>query len=456
MYGAFVQTIYKRAVDGLARMQFSSKTGLEDLYNRRGLIYSLPITIGSFFRELLAVTLLIVLKERAHDYDLFNTGLVLLLVFLAFRVPYINSYTLLFESLSLGQWEVKNHVGLRKHKDPSQNIVHVLVIFAAHVCGGLAAAAVRVYLDVTYGTEIMRGLERDPDTRSSFAPALQVDVDALRRFDSFWGAEDRVTRLMDDNVNGTLMQVMPLSSSHNLGISDTALVVWYLAEEVGFVFLLCVCYIHIWLSAGVGQNSKPVLNPFNKNYWKSLFRVCILVVVVYIALFRAFPTAHGSLHVTIFKVQYQAWNPNIRLVDDDHSETITRILGGFIGLLLAVGYNKMLVGTERASPEDDPDGFYYKLVWGLEPDPNHSKAKRVGDGWDGGSDEEGQGRGRAQRWAAGPPRKGSADDLSVGCKTYRVRRCEKNGKCTDATCTVCVGSSADFKLRLPHTLDHAK
>lgn len=439
-------------------MSYSVNTGLEDLYNRRGLFYSLPITIGAFFRELLAVSLILILQERAYTYDFFTPGLVLLLIFFVFRVPYVNSYTLLFEALSLGKWEVKNHVGLRKHADPSQNMLHVLVIFAAHVCGALGAAAVRVYLDVTYGTEFMFGRERDPDTRTDVAPALQVNVDALRRFDSFWGAEDRVNRLTRDGVNGTLTQLIPLSSENNLGISDTALIVWYLTEEVAFVFILCVCYIHIWLSAGVGENKKPLLNPFRGNYWKSLFRVCLLVVMIYVALYRAFPTAHGSLHMTIFKVQYQAWNPNIQLVDDDHNETFARIFGGLIGLLLALGYNKMLVGTERASQEDDPGGFYYKLVWGLEPDPNHTKTKRVGDGWDSGSDDEGSRRGRVravQKWTSGPPRKGSADDLNVGCKTYRVRHCEK-GKCTDATCTVCVGANADFKLRLPHTLDHAK
>jgi ABC-type sugar transport system permease subunit len=436
---------------GLARMQFTANTGLETLYNRRGLFHSLPISIGSFFRELFAVTLILILQERAFSYDFFTPGLVLFLIFMAFRVPYVNSYTLLFEALSLGQWDVKNHVGLRKYKDPSQDLLHVLVIFVAHICGALAAAAVRVYLDVTYGTEIMFGKERDSDMRTEVAPALQVNVDALRQFNSFWGAGDRINRLADSSLNGTVMQLLPLSSKNNLGISDTSFVVWYMSEEVGFVFLLCVCYIHIWLSAGVGENRKPLLNPFRRNYWKSLFRVCVLVVVIYIALYRAFPTAHGSLHTTIFKVQYQAWNPNVRLVDDDHNETFARIVGGFIGLFLAVGYNKMLVGTERSGPEDDPGGFYYKLVWGLEPDPNHTKALRVSDGLDDESDDEGSRRGKAHKWAG--LRKGSTDDLGVGCKTYRIRHCEK-GKCTDATCSVCVGS--DFKLRLPRTLDHAK
>lgn len=430
---------------------------MDDAYAKRSLFYSLPITIGAFFRELLAVTLILVLQERAFSYDFFTSGLVLFLIFLTFRVPYINSYTLLFEAFSLGQWDIKNHVGLRKHADVSQNMLHVLVLFVAHICGALAAAATRVYFDVTYGTEIMFGKELDPLTRTDVAPALKVDVEALRNFNSFWGAEDRIDRLIDSGVNGTISQLIPLTRDNDLGISGTALTVWYTIEEIGFVFMLCVCYVHIWLSAGVGENKKPPLNPFSHNYWNSLYKVCALVVLIYVALYRAFPTAHGSLHTTIFKLQYQNWNPNVHLVDDDHSETFARIFGGFIGLFLAVGYNKMLVGTERANGEDDPGDFYYKMIWGLEPDPTHTKAKRLGkaDGWDSSSDEEraqGRRKGRVYKWKH--PRSGSRDDLDVN--TYKIRKCDKGGNCMDASCVVCYNRGPDFKLRLPHTLDHIK
>ena len=50
---------------------------MDDDYSRHGLFYSLPITIGVFFRELLAVTLFLVLQERAFTYDAFTQGLVL-------------------------------------------------------------------------------------------------------------------------------------------------------------------------------------------------------------------------------------------------------------------------------------------------------------------------------------------------------------------------------------------
>lgn len=452
----FVQIRYKRIADGCHAMAGYNKQSMEDLFAKKSIFYSLPISIGGFFRELLAVTLFLALLERTATYDFFTFGIILFLIFLTFRVPYINSYTLLFEAFSLGQWDVKNHVGLRRHADISQNMLHILLLLAAHVCGALAAAALRVYFDVTFGTEVILGKQLDPLTQTVIAPALRVNVDNLRRFDSFWGAEDRIHRLVGKQVNSTITQLIPLSEDMDLGISSTALTVWYTTEEIGFVFLLCVCYVHIWLSAGVGENKKPVLSPFSHNYWNSLYKVCGLVVLVYFALCRAFPTAHGGLHITIYRMQYQSWNPNVRLLDDDHGETFARIFGGLIGLFLAVGYNKMLVGTEREEDDDYPGDFYYKLIWGLEPDPNHSKAKRLGKSktQDSSSDEEqanGRRTGRVYKWKQ--PKAGSRDDFDV--KTYNIRRCDKGGNCTDASCVVCY-KNADFKLRLPHTLDHVK
>lgn len=111
----------------------SGYSSMDDMHAKRSLFYSLPITIGAFFRECLAVTLLLVLQERALNYDFFTSGLVLFLVFLTFRLPYINSYIILFEAFSLGQWDIKNHVGLRKHADASQNILHVLVVLAGNI-----------------------------------------------------------------------------------------------------------------------------------------------------------------------------------------------------------------------------------------------------------------------------------------------------------------------------------
>ena len=410
----------------------------ESIPSRKGYSLSLPLTIGAFFRELLSVTLVLTLQERAWAYDFFTPGLVLFLVLITFRMPYLNSYMLLFEAFCIDKWNVENHVGLRNHADPIQNIVHVLVIFIAHVGGALAAAALRVFFDVTYGKEIMFGLERAEQT--TIAPALQVDVDGLRRFDSFWKADGRLSRLTDEGIyNGTIQQLLPFDSKHDLGIGSMGLISWYVSEEVGYVFLLCVCYIHIWLSAGVGENKHPPSNPFMQIYWKNLFQVCVFTTLIYVSLYRAFPTAHGSLHTSIFRIQYQTWNPNVHIVDTDNYETFGRIFGGFLGLLLGVGYNKLLVTTEKYRPDDDYfNDYYYKLIWGLEPDHGYSRIRK--------QDETDHSRGR--RVSVFVPSK----------RSYGEKPC--NGRCTDPCCTLCqaqmVYRKPDVKLRIPHLLDHPK
>ena len=409
----------------------------------KGLSLSIPLTIGVFFRELLAVALLITLQERAWGYDFFTPGLILFLVLITFRVPYLNSYVLLFEAFCIDKWNVDNHVGLRNHTDPIQNTFHVLMIVIAHVGGALGAAALRVFFDVTYGKEIMFGLEQSAQ-QTTLNPGLQVDVDGLQQINSFWGTSGRLERLRDEGIyNGTIERVWPFDSKSDLGIGSIGLVSWYVTEEIGYVFLLCVCYIHIWLSSGVGEQKRPPSNPFLRVYWKVLFQVCVLITLVYVSLYRAFPTAHGSLHVSIFRAQYQTWNPNVRLVDTSNFETFSRIVGGFVGLLLGVGYNKLLVSTEKYKPDDDYyNEYYYKLIWGLEPDHGYSRLRRQER-----DDPDQSSRGR--RASVYIPNRRPSDSQ---------RQC--NGQCSSTTCFVCnahLGSkSPDVKLRLPYTLDLPK
>ena len=377
----------------------------------------------------------------------------LLLILMTFRITYINSYVLLFEAFTIGDWKIKNHVGMRKHDDITQNLIHVLVVFAAYVCGSLAAAGLRVYFDVLYGTEVMFGKEPLGGLRTELAPALTVNVDGLRQIDSFWGASNRLNRL--EGVNGTLMQLFPLDQQNDLGIGSTALTVWYTIEEIGYVFIVCVCSIHIWLSTGVGENKKPVLNPFSQAYWRNLFKICLLVVLVFMSLNRAFPTAHGSLHVTIYKVQYQTWNPSVRVVDEENSETFARIFGGFLGLFLAVGYNKMLVGTERQTVDDDSTDFYYKLIWGLEPDPDHSRALRV-KGHDSSNGDDSSDEDRVEEGAR--RRKAAATRWAQSAMPNGGDFAHGGRHCMDPMCSVCGLSRKpiDVKLRIPRTLDHPK
>lgn len=336
--------------------------------SQRSLSYSLPITLGAFLRELLAIVLVLILGQRAWAYDYFSSGLVLFLILMTMRVPYINSFAFLFEAISMGDWLEMHRVGLQRHRAPAQNFVHVAAVLAAHVGGAFAAAALRVYLDAVYGQEISR----------TPPPALGVSISELAALDPLWGTEARLSRLRWYG-NDTLVSELPLSAQDDLGIGRFALTAWYAGEDAAFVFLLCVCFVHIWLASGVGEaESRPVNNPFVREYWARLFRACVLLSAVYLSLFRAFPTAHGSLHVTIFRCQYQAWNPSMQLVDLDNGEPLARIVGGIVGMLLAHVYNRVAISTERVDDGDESGDFVFRMFWGFEPDPAHTRAGRVG------------------------------------------------------------------------------
>jgi hypothetical protein len=328
----------------------------------------MPVTIGAFFRELVSVVLILILTARAAGYDFFTPGLVLFLILLTFRVPYINSYAFLFEMFCLGDWN--DHAA--KPRDPAQNLVYIFAVLLAHIGGAIAGAATRVFLDVTYGQEFV-------SVHPGLSSGLRVDVAELGRFDPFWGAQGRIGRLHAEGItNGTAVVTFPLGAGQDLGVGQLPLIVWYFAEEVGYVFLLCVCFVHIWLDSGVGENKKGTQNPFAGKYWARLFRMCWLLTFVLFALERAFPTAHGSLHVTMFKCQYQLWNPSLRLVDTDNNEPFMRIAGGVVGLLFAWAYNRLLISTERADDDDESKDYWFRLVWGFDPDDGHTKAKRFG------------------------------------------------------------------------------
>ena len=395
--------------------------------NRKSFLsYSLPKSMGAFFRELSAVTLLLLLQERVWAYDFFTPGLVLFLILISHRVPYINSYAFLFEFLCIDDWREPNHVGLQKHADISQNPFHGALVLAAHILAAISAAALRVYFDVTFGREII-------SASPGIVPALQVDVDGLHKFDSFWYATPHIIRLKDEMI---WMVILPLHAGHNLGIDRMAIVSWYVTEEIGYTFLLCVCYIHIRLSAGVGVDKRSPTNPFKRAYWQALIKMCrsVMLTLVYMALYRAFPTAHGSLHMSIYKCQYQAWNPNVIVYDSDNGEIFARIVGGLFGMGLSVAYNRMLVGTERVNEADDGD-LYYRLIWGMDPDPVHTREARVGR----------QPRAKTPEWTDGYTGYGPA--VAIVAATC--------GNCGD--CNTCNSQlSARKQLKLPPTLNHSR
>ena len=422
---------------------------------QRTLIYSFPQTFGLFLRELLAVTFILLMEQRVGSYDYFNRAFILLLVFITFRTPYVNSYVFFFEIGSINKWANAQHAGLQKHKDFAQNLFLFVAVLGAHIGAAIGAAALRVLMDVTYGTEsVISGQNIDP--------VLGINVETLQGINTFWGTEKRLERLATAGLfNGSRSSSIPLHDISFLGLDSAAVALWYLIEEIGYVSLLCICYVHIWLGAGLAKDEMKPLEPFKPEYWKRLFRMSILLAVINTALTRCFPTAHGSLHHTIYKCQYQAWNPEMNLVDNSNQEPMIQILGGLIGVVVALIYNMVLLNTRDNT---DDDGFYYRFVWGREPVPDASDNQQGVQMYP----ERRYTRGGV-RYANVAPVIGKDDDdkffasPDYDVHTICVTRCKKhpsgigcNAECKMNMMESEAGLSNGFKLRIPYTLDHPK
>jgi len=335
---------------------------------KKTLGYSFPSIAGSFFREFFSVLILLFLQQRVESYDLFNGGFVLLLVLLTFRAPFINSYSFFFELKAFKEWNVIHHVGSQRLLDPLQQLMYFIAVLGAHILASLAAAAATVYCNVMFGVE--------ESSLRAMDYSLSVDIDGLRKIDNFWGSDRRISRLEERGMfNGSRSESMPLKSVEYLGLDSMAPVAWYFLEDLAYVLLLCMCLIHIWLATGVADDgAKSVKSPFKQEYWNRLFRTSFMLVLVYMALSRAFPTAHGSLHVTVFKYYYQQWNPSVYVIDLDNKEGFIRIFGALVGLALSYLYNSMLVSTGRPDSED----YYYRFIWGTDR-PTATKGGDVQD-----------------------------------------------------------------------------
>ena len=383
--------------------------------------YAYGKTLNAFFREFFAVTLLILLTGRASSVDMFTPSLVLFLILITIRVPYINSNAFIFEKLCLEEWRMATFSGPISNGSLSYDLIHGIIVLAAQVLGAVTAAALRVYFDVTFGTEVM-------STAPGISPELTVNVSGLKLFDSFWDTGPRVARLSAEGYkNGTVIGMIPLSASQDLGITGVGFVTWYLLEDMAYTLMLSVCFVHIWLGAGAANRTpRSISNPFDTSFWQMLFYMCLMLTLIFQALYRAFPTAHGGLHVSVFKYQYAAWNPNVRTYDTDNNEIVWRIIGQLIGVALAVIYNKILIYTEKEHPGEDRN-FIFTLVWGLDPDPNDSRQGRLTT------------TSRKQQYVR-ETEDGDSTTTRFGCSRAG---CEKACVCR-----------RDFRLKLPGGLDH--
>jgi hypothetical protein len=318
---------------------------------------------------------------------MFNSGMVLFVILIMVRVPYINSYVYLFEKAT------SNFGGRSAYdKDPVYPFVEAVAVLGGQVAGAAAAAALRVTLDVSYGREL-HGLG-SPNVRHG----LSTDVAALRAYDSYWKPDTRVACFKDmGRVNGTVTKWFPLTqASRDFCVPYQSVSFWYLTEEAVYVLIVCMVYVHIWqlTSKRVERyEGQGATDPQGRRYWETLFKLCFVLCFLNVAMTRAFPTAHGSLHKSLYYFFVDEWTPGeSKVIDDVHDEMVWRVMGGVLGGLMGVLYGRTIGSTieVRATANDASNNLYhlvYCFVWGMAPplaDVTTVDANKGGKGGDGG------------------------------------------------------------------------
>ena len=320
-----------------------------------------PLLISIFIREFLAVGLLLLLESRIRGYDYINSALILFLILIAARMPYINSYAYFFETLAMPKWAKTRAHGLKNNASESFNWPFFFTVLVSHIAGSIAAAAARVYLDAQYGIELIPG----GGNGTIIHQGLKIDVDSLGDYSSSWFLTDRKKCFADKGVSGQVITMFPIDP--NVCVSSYMMYIWYIGEEATYVLLLCICFIHIWLGAGVADEKTPdpklPPNPFTRGYWKKLFKLSFILTGINMALTRAFPTAHGSLHNTLYNMYYEKWGANVKLLDTDNNEATLRVIGGLVGVVLAYAYSAALANTDA----NNTDPWTYQMLWGFDP-----------------------------------------------------------------------------------------
>ena len=273
-------------------------------------------------KELVAVFFILTAHQRLGAYDLFNTPLVLFLTLVVFAFPVMNTYMFIF--LRFGPWF--------KYDTLLRSIAQTCMITVAHIGGAFCAVAL-------YTNKVKDNFDDS-------------------RFATLENSTQKIGILYHDSVNAGWWE--------------------YFVEEGVAVFVLLVGLVHLieadmhmllahsfWnmgnavhptdtesetekLLPGVAdsddaapatrpkaaqftlqssaQPAKFKIPPYHSIPIKLIVHVSILVA----GIMRAFPSAHQSLHITLYVGN--------GILDEWPSDFNGRLIGGFVGLLLALIY----------------------------------------------------------------------------------------------------------------------
>ena len=276
-------------------------------------------------KELVAVFFILTAHQRLGAYDLFNTPFVLFLTLVVFAFPVMNTYMFIF--LRFGPWF--------KYDTLLRSIAQTFMIAVAQIVGAFCAVAL-------YKNKVKDNFDDS-------------------RFATFENDTQKLGILYHDSVNAGWWE--------------------YFFEEGMAVFVLLVGLVHLieadihvllahvfWLEPKASSpDSTPLLKRENEDmdtinsskiseagvtggtvtsYNAIPIDLIVHVSILVAGIMRAFPSAHQSLHITLYVGN--------GILDEWPSDFIGRIIGGFFGTALALIYYHTIYYQANSSSKYNP------------------------------------------------------------------------------------------------------
>ena len=272
-------------------------------------------------KELVAVFFILTAHQRLGAYDLFNTPFVLFLTLVVFAFPVMNTYMFIF--LRFGPWF--------KYDTLLRSIAQTFMIAVAQIVGAFCAVAL-------YKNKVKDNFDDS-------------------RFATLENGTQKFGILYHDSVNagwweyffeeGMAVFVLLVGLVHLIEADIHVLlahVFWHLKDDE-------LDTVNNTKDPGVtdpliDKSNHSLVPPQSQGYNAIPIDLIVHVSILVAGIMRAFPSAHQSLHITLYVGN--------GILDEWPSDFIGRIIGGFFGTALALIYYHTIYYQANSSSKYNP------------------------------------------------------------------------------------------------------
>jgi len=305
--------------------------------------------LSLFLRELLSNFCILVLNSRLGRDNFLAGPIVTLYVILVFRRPLNNPFILTMACLSAGDWGKANVSGLpgfKKEKtSPMSIFLFWLWMLTAQLLGAVAAAKFRTANDAIFGSEFVNGA-----AWGSGQLFLRAN---LSKAESCWNKEE-ASSLTIGNQTSVIIPTRLAKAQEDLVLDSCMSYIqwrWWFMEDMAAVLFFIVGYVHVWRWLRWQDMKESTANEQSDRYWRNLVAFASASASLGLMNSMAFPTAHCGLHTSVFLSVYQSLNEEKAVTANFMNEPLIRVMGGVVGCLLAVLYERAITLVDEVEEE---------------------------------------------------------------------------------------------------------